>query len=113
VLGRDNKVYYAYNLSQDKPGVRTGDPAADDRLYMNPAGSQFAALDRQLAAKAGIADKGGIILQFFPPKTQGILFALEQQRAGGRKTEQIRHTVFRVTPKGDQFEFSVEEQSYR
>jgi hypothetical protein len=113
VLGHDNKVYYAYNLSQDMPSVRTGDPAHDQRLYMNPADSPFAALDRQLAAKARIAGKGTIILQFFPPETQAVLFALEQKRAGERKLEQIRHTVFRVTAIGDRFEFSVEEQSYR
>jgi hypothetical protein len=113
VLGRDNKVYYAYNLSRDKPSVRVGDPAEDQRLYMNPIDTQFAALDRQLAEKAGIADKGEIILQFFPPETQAILFGLEQKRAGERKPEQIRHTIFRVTPVGDRFEFSVEEQSYR
>jgi hypothetical protein len=113
VLGRDNKVYYAYNLSRDKPGVRVGDPAQDQRLYMNPANSEFAALDRRLAAKAGIADKGDIILQFFPPETQAILIGLEQKRAGGRKPEQIRQTVFRVTAVADRFEFSVEEQSYR
>jgi hypothetical protein len=113
VLGRDNKVYYAYNLSQEKPGVRVGDPGAEARLYMNPTDSQFAALDRQLAVKAGIADKGTIILQFYPPKTQAILYELEQKRAGGRKPEQIRQTTFRVTPKGDQFVFSVEAQSYR
>ena len=27
VLGQDNKVYYAKNLSQEKPDVRVGDPA--------------------------------------------------------------------------------------
>jgi hypothetical protein len=72
----------------------------------------FAALDRQLATKAGIADKGRIILQFFPPNTQAILFGLEQQKAGNRTREQVRRTVFRVTRKGPGFEFSVEEQSY-
>jgi hypothetical protein len=113
VLGQDNKVYYAYNLSRDAPGVRVGDPAQDQRLYMNPANSEFAALDRRLAAKAGIAEKGAIILQFFPPETQAILIALERKRAGGRKPEQIRHTVFRVTAVAERFEFSVEEQSYR
>ena len=70
MLGQDNKVYYAYNLSQVKPSVRVGDPAQETRLYMNPTDSQFAALDRQLAAKAGIANKGQIILQFYPPKAQ-------------------------------------------
>lgn len=113
VLGRDNKVYYAYNLSQDKPGVRVGDPAQDHRLYMNPTSSEFIALDRQLAVKAGVAEKGEIILQFFPPETQAILFDLERQRAGGRKLEQIRHTVYRVKAVGQRFEFSVESQSYR
>jgi len=112
VLGQDNKVYYAYNLSREKPSVRSGDPSQETRLYMNPTESMFAALDRQLATRAGIADKGRIILQFFPPDTQAILFGLEQKKAGDRTPEQIRRTVFRVTRKGGGFEFSVEEQSY-
>jgi hypothetical protein len=113
VLGRDNKVYYAYNLSRAQPQTRVGDPSEEQRLYMNPADSPFAALDRQLAAKAGIADKGGIILQFYPREAQAILNNLEQQHAGGRKPQEIRHTVFRVTRTGQGFEFSVEEQFYR
>jgi hypothetical protein len=112
VLGEDNKVYYAYNLSRDQPSVRSGDPSQETRLYMNPTESMFAALDRQLATRAGIADKGRIILQFFPPETQAVLFGLEKQKAGDRTPEQIRRTVFRVTPKGGSFAFSVEEQSY-
>jgi hypothetical protein len=91
--------------------VRSGDPSQETRLYMNPTESMFAALDLQLATRAGIADKGRIILQFFPPETQAVLFGLEKQKAGDR-TEQIRRTVFRVTPKGGSFVFSVEEQSY-
>jgi hypothetical protein len=80
---------------------------------MNPTDSQFAALDRQLAAKAGAADKGRIILQFYPPEAQAILEGLEKQRAGARKREEIRSTVFRVTHRGNSFEFSVEDQTYR
>ena len=113
VLGRDNKVYYAANLSQQKPTVRVGDPVKETRLYMNPTDSQFAALDRQLAAKAGIGDKGPIILQFYPPEAQAILVGLERNRAGTRKPETIRGTVFRVTHTGNRFEFSVEDQTYR
>jgi hypothetical protein len=113
VLGDDNKVYYAYNLSREKPDVRVADPAEESRLYMNPTEGQFAALDRRLAMKAGIADKGRIILQFYPSDAQKILFDLEQKRAAGRTPEQIRRTVFRVTRTGNGFEFSVEEQSYR
>ena len=115
VLGHDNKLYYAYNLSRDKPSVRIGegDPSQDRRLLMISGETSFAALDRQLVSKAGIAKKGDIILQFFPPDTEAILLGLERKRAGERKPEQIRHTVFRVTPVVDRFEFSVEEQSYR
>jgi hypothetical protein len=113
VLGQDNKVYYVYNLSTDKPDVRVGDPSKEQRLYMNPTDSQFASLDRQLAVKAGAADKGRIILQFYPPEAQAILEGLEQKRAGSRKKEEIRSTVFRVTHRGSAFEFSVEDQSYR
>jgi hypothetical protein len=93
--------------------VRVGEPSQEERLYMNPADSPFAALDRQLATKAGIADKGAIILQFYPAEAQAILNNLEQKHAAGRSPEQIRHTVFRVTRTGAGFEFSVEEQFYR
>lgn len=113
VLGQDNKVYYTRNVSRAKPDVRVGVPDQETRLYMNPTDSQFAALDRQLAAKAGIAGKGPIILQFYPPKAQAILTSLEQKQAGTRKPDTIRSTVFRVTRTGQTFEFSVVEQTYR
>ena len=113
VLGQDNKVYYVYNLSREKPDVRVGEPAQETRLYMNPTDSQFAALDRKLVEKAGIGDKGRIILQFYPPEAQAILTGLEQKQAGARKPETIRGTVFRVTRTGNAFEFSVIDQSYR
>jgi hypothetical protein len=113
VLGRDNKIYYAYNLTKQVPDVRVGEPSGEDRLYMNSALGRFAALDRRLAQNAGIVDRGKIILQFYPPETQAILFGLEQRQAGKRKPEEIRRTIFRVTPEGDKFEFSVEQQFYR
>jgi hypothetical protein len=109
----ENKVYYVYNLSQPRPSVRVGDPKDEQRLHMNPTNSEFAALDRKLAQVAGIADKGQIILHFYPPAAQAILYSLEQQRAAPRKPPEIRRTVFRVKPAGDRFEFSVEEQFYR
>jgi hypothetical protein len=113
VLGQDNKVYYAYNLSQAKPNVRSGDPVDEQRLYMNPALGGFAALDRLLVQKAGIAEKGPIVLQFYPAEAYAILVNLEQKHAEGRRPEQIRRTVFRVTTIEDRFEFSVQEQFYR
>lgn len=110
---QDNKIYYAYNLAQAKPSVRVDDPAKEIRLFMNPTDSQFAALDRQLCQKAGIADKGQIILQFYPNDAAGILYTLEKNYAGARTKESIRGTVFRVKHTGGTFQFSVEDQSYR
>src|SRR5215471_17299808 len=35
ILGQqENKIYYVYNLSQEKPAVRVGDPKLEQRLYM-------------------------------------------------------------------------------
>lgn len=115
VLGRDNKIHYAYNLSQRVPGVREGVPAEEQRLYMNSARSRFAALDHRLASRAGIADLGRIILQFYPEQTQAILYELERARAqaAGRQPEDVLRTVYRVTRNGDRFDINVEEQFYR
>jgi len=113
VLGRDNQIYYAYNLNQAKPDVRIGEPKQETRLYMNSASTPLAALDNRLAQKAGIARHGHIVLQFYPPEAQAILFGLEQQAAGDRKLDVIRRTVFRVNRKGKTFEFSVDEQDLR
>lgn len=115
VLGQDNKIHYAYNLSKQEPSVREGAPTDELRLYMNSARGRFAALDARLAMRSGIADKGRIILQFYPDQTQAILYQLEEAyaRAAGRKREDILRTVFRVTRSGDRFEFTVEDQFYR
>ena len=113
VLGRDNQIYYAYNLNQAKPDVRIGKPKQETRLYMNSASTPLAAIDNRLAQKAGIARHGHIVLQFYPPEAQAILFGLEQQAAGDRKLDVIRRTVFRVNRKGRTFEFSVDEQDLR
>ncbi len=115
VLGQDNKIHYAYNLSHKTPDVRDGDPASEQRLFMNSARGRFAPLDRQLVSRAKLVEKGRIVLQFYPAETQAILYRLEQDRAqaAGKKVEEIRRTVFRVVRNKDQFEFQVDEQTYR
>ena len=115
VLGQDNKIHYAYNLSKKEPDVRQGEPKDEKRLFMNSARGRFAALDRRLASRAGIATRGRIVLQFYPPEAQAILYELEQHRArtSGRTIEDIRRTAFRVTRNENRFEFQVEEQTYR
>jgi hypothetical protein len=114
VLGQDNKIYYAYNLSQKVPSVREGTPAEEQRLYMNSARGRFAALDRRLAQRAKIVDRGRIILQFYPDATSAILYQLERERAqaANRQPEEILRTLYRVTHTGNDFQIAIEEQSY-
>ena len=92
------------------PAALAGVEAAFYLVHSMGGPGDFAALDRQLAGKAGIADKGGIILQFYPTEASATLYDLEQKRAAGK---QIRETVFLVARTGDGFVFSVEEQFYR
>ncbi len=114
VLGQDNKIYYAYNLSQRVPSIREGTPAEEQRMFMNSARGRFAALDRRLAQRANIIDRGQIILQFYPEETQAILYGLEHERAQARdrEIEEVVRTVYRVSHNGDRFEFAIEQQLY-
>lgn len=115
VLGRDNQIHYAYNLSQATPSVRTGAPGDELRFYMNSARGRFSALDRRLADRAGVADQGQIILQFYPDEAYAILQRLERERAtaAGHGSDEIRRTVFRVTHADERFQLEVAEQTYR
>lgn len=113
VLGADNLVYYATKLSSDTPIVRTGPPTEEKRLYFNSTGGPLYPLDRQLAKKAGIVDKGQLILQFCSPATQQRLLTLEKEKADGRALSDVSRTVFRVVSGASgQFSFEVSEQQY-
>ncbi|TWT98068.1 hypothetical protein Pla108_22230 [Botrimarina colliarenosi] len=112
VLGSDNQVYYASKLSTPKPTVRTGDPAADRRLYFNSSGGPLYPLDRKLAEKAGILDRGELVLQFCSPELQNKLLQLEKQAASGKATSGIALTVFKVVKNGSGFDFEVAVQRF-
>ena len=113
VLGADDRVYYASNVSAASPNLRDGAPEEETRLYFNSMGGPLESLDRQLARKAGIAGRGRLVIQFCSPQTAGLLLGLEKQAADGRPAEEISRTVFRVRKKGDAYEFSVEDQQFR
>lgn len=112
VLGTDNIVYYASKLTANKPEVRTGKPEDDPRFYFISAGGPFYALDRRLAQKAGILEKGNKLLQFCAPSTMQRLLSLELEAADGKPKTDIALTVFRVTKQGGRFDFEVESQQY-
>lgn len=112
VLGSDNLVYYATQLSTPSPKVRTGKPEDEIRLYFNSMGGPLYVLDKKLAEKAGILGKGTLVLQFCTPETQQRLLQLERERAGDRLMDDIARTVFKVVRRGNDFGFEVSEQQY-
>ncbi len=115
VLGYDNKIYYAANLAAASPKVRTGEPKEETRLYFNTAGTPLAPLDRQLAQKANIFNRGALILQFCANETHGLILGLEQQEAENNRRQpiDIKRTIFRVQKQRGKYEFSVEKQEYK
>jgi hypothetical protein len=111
VLGRDNLVHYASNLS-GAIQVRSGKPTEDSRGWTSAADGPMPTLTVQLARKADIAKLGNIVLLFYPFEVESILWTLENQYSQGRDVNTIRETVFTVVPNGSDFEFKVIDQSY-
>ncbi|MCA9249151.1 MAG: hypothetical protein KDA42_18640 [Planctomycetales bacterium] len=114
VLGGDNIVYYAFNLAKSKPDAKSQPPELEQRLYMSWRGGELEQADRQLATRAGVADKGRLIVQFFPSKTENLMATLEKQRATekGYEVNDIRKTIFAVEEQSGGFTMKVDEQKY-
>lgn len=112
VWGRDERIYYASNLRKPTPDTRVGTGEEENRFRMSNSGGPLEPLDRRLATKAQIVDKGQIIVHYYPPETEALLLGLEKQAARGKPIEAIRMTVFRVERKAGGFQFRVENQIY-
>ncbi len=112
VLGRDNLVHYAYEVSQGAPKVREGDPKEEKRGYTSAADGPMPALTMQLARKANIASQGPVVLLFYPFEVESILWTVENKYSGDRDVNTIRETVFTVTRQGNGYQFEVIDQKY-
>lgn len=113
VLGRNNVVYYASNLSSDTPRTRTNpDPKSEQRGYTSAADGPMPELTVQLARKANISRHGTITLLFYSFDVENTLYQLEQEQAGNRNVNTIRETVFVVVRDGQDYGFQVVEQKF-
>ncbi len=112
VLGRDNQVHYAFNLSQGTPQTRSAEPVKENRGYTSAADGPMPVLTDQLARKAEIAKLGNIVLLFYPFEVESILWTMENQFSQGRDVNTIRETVFTVTRDGSSYGFEIIDQSY-
>lgn len=114
---RNNTVYYASNFTAGSPTTRSADPAKnpENRVSFLSNGTAFEGLDRALVQRAGIANRGNIIIQFWPNESAGYLLGLENQamqKAGKTALDQVQRSVFRVVRDGNEFTWELEEQLY-
>ena len=114
VLGGDDLVYYAFNLAKPKPDSKSQPPAMEQRLYMSWRGGDLEKADRQLATRAGVGGKGGLIVQFIPKKTEDLMATLEARHADqeGREVNDIRKTVFEISQQDSGFVMQVQSQKH-
>jgi len=115
VLGRDNLVHFAYEISSSSPKSRTGDPKKETRGYTSAADGPMPSLTIQLARKAGIARSGSVVLLFYPFKVESILYLAEQAYAkkyNVTDVNKLRETVFTVVKERNKYTFQVVDQKY-
>jgi hypothetical protein len=112
VLLPDNKVEYAYNLSQSPPSRRSGAADQEKRYYLTWRQGSLQEADRELLALVGIQGEGRLVLKFIPPEVEMKLVTLERERAGD-DVDKIRATTFQIRAQQGGYTFYVVKQTYR
>ncbi|NOY42424.1 MAG: hypothetical protein GXP26_11385 [Planctomycetes bacterium] len=112
VLGRDNLVHYALDVSSKVPKTRTALPLEEKRGRTSAVDGPMPRLTMELARKANIAQQGPIVLMFYPFEVESILWDLEKKYAKDHSVNSIRETVFTVVRGRKGFSFEVLEQKY-
>ena len=112
VLGQDNNVHYAFNLSKRTPDTRVESPQGESRLYMTWRSGPLQEADVELLRRARVASQGRQILQFYPAKIEAVFLQEEKKASQGRSVNDIRRTIFGVKQDGNNYSFYVLEQRY-
>lgn len=105
------ELVYLSNLSNATPSKRVVKTGDDQRLFMNWQGGSRKAADAELFQRAGVNVSGGVILHFYPRRTEDLLARLESEYAH-RPVKQIRRTYFVVVQQGSGFSFAITRQHY-
>jgi len=115
VLGRDNQVHFAFDLSNNSPQSRSGDPRTETRGYTSAADGPMPSLTNRLARKADIARHGTVVLLFYPFEVESLLYTLEKKYAlkhNVNDVNMLRETIFTVLPDRSKYTFQVIGQKY-
>jgi hypothetical protein len=104
--GGKKQIDYAFDLSKKKPNTRSSSED-DKRIYFTWSHGSLRAGDRDLLERAGIATRGRLLVQFYPPKVENALALLENKELGGRSLDSVKKTVFGVVGTSGKYEFVV------
>ncbi len=112
LIKEESRLIYVSNMSKPRPDtreVRNGD--GEKRLWMNwQDGSQERVkADMELIKKAGLDGSKGIIIHFYPAKTEQQMAQLEVDYQN-QQPSAIRRTTFGVRRQGSGYEFFVTKQ---
>ena len=108
--GRGELIYIS-NMSNATPTKRVVQTGDDQRLYMNWQGGSRKSADAELFQKAGVNVSGGIVLHFYPRRTEDLL-AQKERAYANRPVKQIRRTYFVVIEQGSGYDFAVTQQHF-
>jgi hypothetical protein len=112
VLAPQGELIFISQLSAAQPRVRRINSGKDEtRLYMTWQGGDRRVADLALFQKAGIDVGSGLIMQFYPAKTEALL-AQQERDYRNRPADQIRRTYFVVNESGEGYKFVVTRQTY-
>lgn len=114
LVGRGGGVHYLSALSQPAPQVRQGNGRDERRLHFSWRRGSLREADRQLAQRAGLDPRGGVLVQFIPPELEQRLALLEKEFAEQRSRQvfEIRQTRFGIRTAGGGYEFYILDQRY-
>jgi hypothetical protein len=111
-LLRDGRLVYLSNLSTNPTARTVNSGKSEQRLYFKWQGGERRQADLQLFQRVGVDASRGVILHFYPEKTENLLATLEFNYAK-RPAKDIRRTYFVVKPQeGGGYSFQVTRQTY-
>ncbi len=118
VIAPDGKIYFASNLSSPEPVTRIDTREGENdrkRFYFISNSNPLKEMELAIARETGIMKQGGLVVAFYPDKTKGQIYKLEQIMMNDNNVDdrsQVQKTVYRFFRVGPAYDFKIESQTY-
>lgn len=111
VLQPGGKILYVSRLSENRPRIREGVSAGEQRYYLTWLKGDTENADRELLDKAGVEHRGRLVIKFLPKALEADLEAQERDFAKEREPN-IKVSFYRLTREGAAYRFQLYNQLY-